>query len=89
MIIKIDDTYSIEKDDYNYTLKESKHKRDKKGKDIFVTHGFFTTLDRALNRLVHIKADMKADKVFLGEYIELIQNERYELEKLVKGVDMP
>lgn len=89
MIIKVDDTYYIEKDDYNYTLKESKHKTDNKGNDVFVTHGFFTTLDRALNRLVHIKADMKADKVSLGEYIEMIKNERYELEKLVKGVDTP
>lgn len=89
MIITIDDTYSVEKDDYNYTLKESKHKKDKKGNEIFVTHGFFATLDRALNRLVHIKADEKAKKVSLGEYIELIKNERYELEKLVKGVDKP
>lgn len=87
MIITIDDTFYIDKDEYNYTLKESKHKKDKKGNDVFVTHGYFSTLDKAINRLKHIKVESSVSKASIYEYTNMIQKQHDELIKLLKDVD--
>lgn len=86
MIIKIDEDFYIEKDDMNFTLKESKHKKDKRGKDVSVLHGHFSTLGRAIEYLTHLKVDTEDTVVTLGEYIQAIKNERKSILEAIDGV---
>lgn len=47
-MIRINNDYLIEADESNsYTLKLDKHKKNKKGEDVFVTLGFYTSLESA------------------------------------------
>lgn len=87
MIINIDDTFFIEKDNYrNHTLKEKtgKFTTDKYGQSIEVvrTHGHHSTVAKALESLTHLKLYRTHLEVSLSEYIQMLKNERVELEKL-------
>lgn len=88
MIIKIDDTYHIDRDEYNYTLKEFKGTVNKKGEPVYVIRGYFSQLHKALEHLAHLKVQYSADEVTIGKYITMLQNERHALKKLLNGADL-
>lgn len=88
MIITIDETFYIEKDNYrNHTLREKtgRFTTDKENNQIEVvkTHGYYSSVTLALEALTHLKIYRAHETVTLNKYIKLMRNERHALEKLL------
>lgn len=56
MILELDETYFIESDKYNMTLKKKSviQKGDNAGKETSYDEGYYGTLDRALAKYIHL-----------------------------------
>lgn len=77
MKIRIDEDFYIDKDDFSFTLKESKHRYDKQGNEVCNVYGYFKTLAGALEKLRLTKTDLKFGKeeTTLSEYLREARNQ--------------
>lgn len=89
MKITIDSTYFIDKDSLCYALKEVTGRMTKEGEDVYATHGYFNSLEAALNKLRHIRveAQLQTDEISLSDYIKEIKEQTKELRILLVEVD--
>ena len=94
-MIRVNEDYIIDVDSYNYTLKRDVHKTTKIKLDgeeterpIYVTIGYFGSLDKALERLLaeNIKEKLNDGVYSLKEAVKIVKKCREEWETLVKEI---
>lgn len=89
MKITIDATYFIDKDSLCYALKEVTGRTTKEGEDVYATHGYFNSLEAALNKLRHIRVQAKAknEEMTITEYLKELSYETDRMKEILVGVD--
>lgn len=87
MKIRIDHKYIIEKDDYSYTVKEDKHKKDKEGRDIMENIAYYSNIEGAVEKVMRLRIeDRNAEKeISLYEYITELKLENEKFKEILKG----
>jgi hypothetical protein len=68
MNVQIEENLFLESDERNFVIREYTGKQDKKGNDLFKTHGFYSTVQQALNGLVQMKVK-QSTAVTLSELV--------------------
>lgn len=89
MEVIIDNTYSIIVDHYNHTLVEYLGGTDSRGNPKKESHGYFQSVDAALEKLAIIKITSREEELQLNEYIDTLREEIRLLREAVewKNVD--
>lgn len=64
--------YEIRKEGLNYTVYENTGKVDKKGKELTKTHGYHSSVPRALNKIVKLMVEIDIT-YSLKEYLTAIE----------------
>ncbi len=95
-MIRINDDWIVDVDDYQYILKQDMHRttsrKQKNGTvnddEVYITRGYFGTLDKALERLGEemVREKLKAGSPSLQEAVHTIRECRDEWKRLVKEV---
>lgn len=88
-MIRVNDDYVIDVDDWNYSAMFDCHKIDKKGEPVYKMVGHFNNLQGALNGIIkdRIAKNLQED-VNLAEAIEIIREIHEEYDKLFEKVLM-
>ena len=84
MKIRINDTYFIDVDERNYTLKEVRVSQD--GKPYEKAIGYFASVHQALERYNRNNLAQLAEELTIGEYIKRYKESLDELIEACKGV---
>ena len=88
-MIRVNHNYVVDVDDMNFIAKEDKHKSstDKQGnkRDIYVTLGYYGTLEGALGKIRDdmIKKKLADDEVSLKEAIDIIKQANEEFKEML------
>ena len=81
--MRIEDTvlkpYFIELSSDNYNVIETTGKQDKKGNDIFKTHGHFSNVENALKKIVKLKVEVGI-VYSLSQYLEALRLTKIQIE---------
>jgi hypothetical protein len=95
-MIRINDDWIVDVDDYQYILKQDMHRttsrKQKNGTvnddEVYITRGYFGTLDKALERLGEemVREKLKAGSPSLQEAVHTIRECRDEWRRLVEEV---
>lgn len=95
-MIRINENWIVDVDEYNYTLKRDMHKtRTIKQKDgstkeeeVYNTQGHFSSLDKALNRLGEemVRERLKVPEIDLNTAVQAIRECTEEWRQLVEKV---
>ena len=91
-VIQLDDSFYIVVEKWSWDLKEFKETRIRMNKhgeqeeiEIVEDHGYFSTLDRAVNHYIKLKTDMSLTKrVSLKEYVERYEDVADDIRRLLK-----
>ena len=85
MIIKLDDKYYIEKDSRCYTLKELTGGTNKKGKPLTKDHGYYSSLENALNKFAIMRTEINLeDESTIKEYLKEFKKQKAEIRELIR-----
>ena len=89
MKIRLDEDFYLDKDDYCFALRESKHKVDKQGNELYSGYGYFGTIEAALNRykLVKIERRHEIDEITIAEYIKELKTEGARIGEIMRGIE--
>ena len=84
-MVRINETYCVDVDENCYTVKIDKHTTDKKGNAVYVTVGYYGTLENAIKGVIKDmnKKDLKKDCT-LEEALKIVQHNNMEFEKLLR-----
>lgn len=73
MKVQIEENLFLESDERNFFIKELTGKQDKNGNDISKTHGYYSTVQQALNGLLQLKVK-QSTAVTLSELISEVKS---------------
>ena len=87
-MIKINENYAIDVDRYNYILVKNEHRKDKNGKDVYKTIGYYNNIKAAFSACAEWCAveNLTNDEFSLKEAVKIIQNTYDEFKKLLEEV---
>ena len=84
IIDSILEPYQIHKDSMSYTLVEPTGNTDKKGNELFKTHGYYSKLENAISRVVKLLTESKKEVFSLKEYLDELKELNGSIEKTIK-----
>lgn len=84
MIVNVNETYFIDIDDYNHTLKERTGNVDKKGNPVDKTLGYYSSIDKALTQLSRKIVQSSHDELDLSSYLKELRKTTDELISAVR-----
>ena len=90
-MVELANNYYVEVDYYNYTLLYKKDKKDKNGKDQFITLGYYNSMKKAIYAAIErmtIDEIPREEIVPLRNWINNINKANEKLENILKGVDI-
>lgn len=72
MKVHIEENIFLESDERNFLIREYTGKQDSNGKELYKTHGFYSTVQQALKALVQMKVK-QSNAVTLSELISDVE----------------
>lgn len=86
-MIRINDDWVINIDEYNYILARDLHKKNKHGVDTYKTEGYFSGVSEALTALADkmVKDELKMPVCTLNEAVSTIRKVYTDLVEAIKG----
>ena len=82
MKVHIEGNMYLESDEYQFILKEYTGNKDKQGRELYKTHGYFGKLEQALNKLVKMKIKESKSTTLKELLKEIKELKQYFREKI-------